>query len=700
MDLVSDLCAPWGSLRCGSGMTHASEGWPGSCALRLSGRRVEADWKTSLLCLTLALLVGACAHTEAPDPADAASPPQENTSAPEADGGPGEADGAGHPVAAEPVGEESTETGAAPGAFSQDELAEAVIRILSARRDKADGGPLAEALALRLPRVERYVLGEFARMGPKAQPYREQVAGLLARTDESVRAAAATALGKMGDPAAVDGLLRALADDRSALVRRSAAGALGELRESRAGEALVAALDDPAPEVRQAAVLALAQLKWGAAGSALAHRLQVDGDAQVRELAAYALGELGATQWVAALARALAKDASSRVRLNAAEALGKVEAAGALDLLVTALEDRDVHVREAVVVALGRLGDPQAIAPLEKLLQRSTSSGPEQLAARTWQTLLKLTSEDRETLWNLAVGRYRAGDLGRAREASQELLRRFAAAPGAGELWSATVLLGIIACDRNNCEQAEPLLRQALAELERGAVPEEQVSGLSELFGVAGAPKEFLMERLAGVLAPAGREKDALEVLDELARQYPERAEHWWGRRHEVLAQLAEAGNWAVVDFYLKRASQAGPDYGGGYHGRLAALAQRADEALDGTPPQALVALWLGAPEDVAGSLEPRLRARRQDVLVVLVDALEDPEVGARRRAHELLLALSGQDFGFVPAGEPEARAAGVTRWRTWLAGQSRAPAAGGPTKPAGRREPTDRQTTQSNAQE
>ena len=698
MDLVSDPCGRRMVFRCGTDMTRASEGWPGGCVLRVSGHKVEADWKTAVLCLTLALSVGACAHTEPAGPADAAPPPQENVFAPEAGVGLPEADTEGEPVPAEPVGEESTATGAAPATFSEDELAEAIIRILSARRDKADAGPLAEALPLRLPRVVLYVLGEFARMGSKAQPYREQVERLLERPGESVRVAAATALGKMGDPAAVDRLLEALANDRSALVRAAAAGAVGELRESRGGEPLVVALDDPAPEVRQAAALALAQLKWGAAGSALARRLEVDRDGQVRELAAYALGEVGGTQWVAPLAWALVKDASSRVRLNAAEALGKVGAQGALDVLIAALADPDVHVRQAVVVALGRLGDARAVGPLEELLERSTKSGPEQLTARVWQALLKLASEDRETLWNLAVGRYRVGDLSRAREAGQVLVERYAAAQGTGGLWSATVLLGIIACDRNNGERAEPLLRQAVAELERGEVPEEEVSRLSRLFGVVGPLDEYLLERLAGVLAVAGRGKDALEVLDGLARQNPERAGHWWGCRHEVLVQLAEAGNWAVVDFYLKRAGQAGPDYGAGYHDRLVTLAQRADEALKGTPPGALVALWLAAPADVAGSLEPRLRARGQEVLAALVDSLEQPEVGVRQRAHALLRALSGQDLGFEPAGEPEARAAGVARWRTWLAGQPRAPAASAPPKPE--EGPAGGQTTQGTAQE
>jgi len=639
------------------------------------------------LCVTLVLLFSACTHSEADPATESPASAAGATSAPPGEG----------PATAQERSQDSADTTAPPRVFSEEEVAEAVVRILSARSDKADAGPLVEALALGLPRVELYVLAEFARMGPSVAEHREQVEQLLARPQESVRAAAAKALGKMGNPESVDPLLQVLAGDPSAAVRAASAQALGELRQPTAGKALVEALDDPAPEVRQAAVLAVAQLKWGAAGSALAGRLEVDRDVKVRELVAYALGELGGTQWVSALARALAGDSSPRVRLNAAEALGKVEARGELEVLVAALEDPDVHVREAVVVALGRMGDPGVIGPLEQLLTEATDSALDQLATTTWQTLLKVTSVDRQALWALASGRYRAGDHGRAQEACQRLIERFESTEGAEEVWSAGVLLGVIACERGNGDQAEVLVRRAVATLEQGGVPAERSKEMEELLGVKTSLKEFLMDRLAGALAGGGRGRSALEVWDGLVAEHPERAEYWWGRKYNVLVQMAEAGDWATVDLYLKGAAQAGPDYGGTYHDRLQALAQRATDTLDRMSVVSLVDLWLRALDDVADSLEPRIRAKGEEALTPLVDALERAEIGARRRAVGLLRSLSNQEFDFQPDGDSDARAAAVARWREWLAGRSEAPAVGTPPTTG---EPTDSQSTRSNAEE
>jgi HEAT repeat protein len=56
-----------------------------------------------------------------------------------------------------------------------------------------------------------------------------------------------------------------------------------------------------------------------------------------------------------------------RVRRRAAEALGRLQDAGAFESLVIALRDRDRTVQQAVIGALGAIGDPRAIPPLRQL---------------------------------------------------------------------------------------------------------------------------------------------------------------------------------------------------------------------------------------------------------------------------------------------------------------------------------------------
>ena len=78
-------------------------------------------------------------------------------------------------------------------------------------------------------------------------------------TAESTRARAAEALGRSGNPLAIEQLVQALAD-ASPKVRRSAARALGESGEKSAAEALVRELLDGASDIRSEAAEALGRL--------------------------------------------------------------------------------------------------------------------------------------------------------------------------------------------------------------------------------------------------------------------------------------------------------------------------------------------------------------------------------------------------------------------------------------------------------
>ena len=78
--------------------------------------------------------------------------------------------------------------------------------------------------------------------------------------DNSVRTAAAEALGKIGDVRAVDPIIAALRDPKWT-VSANAAEALGRIGDPRAVGPLKAALKDGSRDVRQAAAVALAQIE-------------------------------------------------------------------------------------------------------------------------------------------------------------------------------------------------------------------------------------------------------------------------------------------------------------------------------------------------------------------------------------------------------------------------------------------------------
>jgi len=137
-----------------------------------------------------------------------------------------------------------------------------------------------------------YVLGEMR--------WREAVPKLIERLSDDdriyVASRTATALGKIGDPAAIHGLIITLYDSYSS-TRREAAEALGILKSQEAVPELIAILDDPASEVRGAAAEALGKIGDSSAEEGLMQLLddnaQIHGVYLVSQLASKALRKLG-----------------------------------------------------------------------------------------------------------------------------------------------------------------------------------------------------------------------------------------------------------------------------------------------------------------------------------------------------------------------------------------------------------------------
>jgi aminopeptidase N len=161
------------------------------------------------------------------------------------------------------------------------------------------------------------------------------------------RVLAARALGDLPDPAGVDALATALADDPFWGVRATAARALGKTRRDRARDLLVEALAAPHPRVRRAVAAALGEFV---------------GD----ETAARALAD-----------RLRAGDPSYFVEAEAAAALGRTRAPVALELLPTVARRpsyQDVIASRAIE-GLGKTGDERAL-PLIRAAWRAGAAFP------------------------------------------------------------------------------------------------------------------------------------------------------------------------------------------------------------------------------------------------------------------------------------------------------------------------------------
>jgi len=167
---------------------------------------------------------------------------------------------------------------------------------------------------------------------PELEPYLKALRG----EDATEKHSAVISLGKSGNPAAVEHLIKVLDEDDDYFVRSFAAIALGNLKNPRALEPLTKALGDEHQRVRRSAAEALASIKNPNAIDPLIKALK-DENVLVRRAAANALGKIGDPKAVNPLMEALG-DADSYIWTGASIALAEIGSA-AIPGLVNALSD-------------------------------------------------------------------------------------------------------------------------------------------------------------------------------------------------------------------------------------------------------------------------------------------------------------------------------------------------------------------------
>ena len=189
----------------------------------------------------------------------------------------------------------------------------------------------------------------------------------LQSADEEERREAVQMLGAMRDAATIPAL-RAALDDKSDRVRAAALAAMGMLAEPSLAPLVAASLTkDKRPFVRKAAAYALGHFKGGEATAALVAGLR-DKDMEVRGAAAVALTDAPDAAAIAPLTQSLS-DKSAFVRAHAAAALGangRAAAQAVPNLVKMLATDEDHEARRQAAAALGRIGEPAALAALER----------------------------------------------------------------------------------------------------------------------------------------------------------------------------------------------------------------------------------------------------------------------------------------------------------------------------------------------
>ncbi len=197
--------------------------------------------------------------------------------------------------------------------------------------------------------------------------------------DAAVCMSIAQALARIGSASLLP--LLTLLDSGDKDVRRSAAHALGLLKDARALDPLVEKLQDARSEVRQEAARALGDLGDRRALQPLIKTL-AGRDPEARRAAAEALGAIGAEEAVDPLAAA-ARDANEPLQLAAIEALRRIGGLRAGGKIRAVLETARKTVREAAAAALAAMKfepagpeDRAAAAVLRGDFEAALAEGP------------------------------------------------------------------------------------------------------------------------------------------------------------------------------------------------------------------------------------------------------------------------------------------------------------------------------------
>lgn len=184
--------------------------------------------------------------------------------------------------------------------------------------------------------VEEISAGSFAPLVGDETPEEPATAG----------SEAAIALLKIGRPA-VEPLIHSLWINASPEIRGASAVVLGRIRDDRAVEPLMAALEDGEEYVRRASAKALGALRDDRAVEPLIKVLDEDGEDSVRLAAAWALGEIGDPRAVYPLIDAF-RDKSPDVRFNAVWALERIGRPAVGPLVETLRRGRRSSTRFAI----------------------------------------------------------------------------------------------------------------------------------------------------------------------------------------------------------------------------------------------------------------------------------------------------------------------------------------------------------------
>lgn len=248
---------------------------------------------------------------------------------------------------------------------SAGERASAILLVSLLRDERALGSLLDMSLEEAFAEDVKKALVFIGRARP------ESLLPLFKNENPYLRRFITSVAGLVASPVYFD-VLRGLLTDEDGHVRSLAAESLACLGDLSAIKFIKPLLADQYPDVHEAAVKALAVLKDGLDFQELLSGLE-SRLAALRKNSAFLLGTVGRREAVPALGFAL-KDEDPEVRMAAVSALASIKTPESIKYLITALADENPGIRAGAALNLGAAGDPAGFEPLCLLLAETEDS--------------------------------------------------------------------------------------------------------------------------------------------------------------------------------------------------------------------------------------------------------------------------------------------------------------------------------------
>lgn len=191
---------------------------------------------------------------------------------------------------------------------------------------------------------------------------------LLSADNPVVRAEAIEGMQAAPWPQAARYIEHALSDPYRG-VRFAACMALAHLRDGESIELVRAQLKDPSPSVKAAAIFALHRMGDASHTWELARLLLYSSDQEVRRNTALIFAELGDAKAMLVLRRAI-RDSDIAVRWHVHEAMARLGDKEAMERLILFAHSGYGDERLIGIMALGRIGNRQAINCLQDMIRR------------------------------------------------------------------------------------------------------------------------------------------------------------------------------------------------------------------------------------------------------------------------------------------------------------------------------------------